>query len=178
MKSTRAASRYAKALIDLAAERNELETVSKDVELALRAVNESRDLRLFLASPVVKHKTKQAILRTIFEKSVGELTLHFILLITQHGREQNLQDIFSSFIRQYKASKNILDATIKVSTTVKADLLKDMQAKLENALGKKLDLKTETDPNLIGGYIIEMDNYRLDASLSGSLSKIKRELIK
>lgn len=178
MKSTRAASRYAKAFLDLATERNELDAVSKDVAIALQAVNESRDLRLFLSSPVVKHKVKQNVLRTIFEKNVGELTLHFMLLITQHGREQSLPEIFDSFIRQYKASKNILDATIKVSTTVKADLLKELQTKLEGALGKQIDVKVETTPSLIGGYIVEMDNYRLDASLSGSLNKIKRELIK
>lgn len=178
MKSTRAASRYAKALLDLATERKELETVSKDVELALNAVNESRDLKLFLASPVVKYKVKQSILTSIFEKNVGELTLHFMLLITQHGREYSLPEIFSSFLRQYKASKNILDATIKVSTTVKADLLKELQTKLEGSLGKKIDFKVETNPSLIGGYIVEMDNYRLDASLSGHLNKIKRELTK
>ena len=178
MKSTRAASRYAKALLDLAIERKELESVSKDIELAAKAVNESRDLKLFLSSPVVKFKVKQSILRSIFEKNVGEVTLHFMLLITQHGREQILPEIFDSFIRQYKASKNILDATIKVSTTVKADLLNELQTKLEGALGKKIDVKIETTPSLIGGYIVEMDNYRLDTSLSGKLNKIKRELTK
>jgi len=104
--------------------------------------------------------------------------MHFMLLITRQGREHGLSDIFESFIRQYKASKNILDATIKASTTVKPELLNALKAKLETALGKNIQLTVETVPSLIGGYIVEMDNYRLDASLSGSLSKIKRELIK
>jgi F-type H+-transporting ATPase subunit delta len=178
MKSTRAASRYAKALLDLATERNELESVSNDVAIALQAIKESRDLRFFLSSPVVKHKVKQSVLRQIFEHNLGELTMHFMLLITRQGREHGLSDIFESFIRQYKASKNILDATIKASTTVKPELLNALKAKLETALGKNIQLTVETVPSLIGGYIVEMDNYRLDASLSGSLSKIKRELIK
>jgi F-type H+-transporting ATPase subunit delta len=177
MKTTRAASRYAKALLELATELNQKDQVYADVQDALKSINDSRELRVFLMSPVVKYKQKQAVLRKIFSASVSELTLHFILLITQHGREASLPQIFESFILQYKASKNILDATIKVSTDVSAASLAGITAKLEAKLGKTIDLTTEIDENLIGGYVIEMDNYRLDASIAGGLNKLKRELI-
>lgn len=177
MKTTRAASRYAKALLDLAVELNQQNTVYADAQDALKAIEDSRELRVFLMSPVVKYKQKQVVLRQIFGKSVSEITLHFILLITQHGREASLPQIFESYILQYKASKNILDATIKVSTDVSATDLAGIKAKLEARLGKTIDLNTEVDNTLIGGYVIEMDNYRLDASIAGGLNKMKRELI-
>jgi F-type H+-transporting ATPase subunit delta len=75
MKSTRSASRYAKALMDLAVERNELETVKNDVLLAQTAVANTRDLQIFLNSPVVKPKVKQKILSEIFEKHLSEALL-------------------------------------------------------------------------------------------------------
>lgn len=178
MKSTRAASRYAKALLDLAAERNELEAVNKDATHALGTLKSSRELRMFLGSPVVKHKVKQDVLKEVYGKNISDLTMQFVLLITRHGREGILPEIFSSFIQQYKASKNIVEATVTTSTAMEKSSLTALQNKLEKALNKNIDLTTEVNPDLIGGYVVEMDNYRLDASLAGSLVKIKRELTK
>lgn len=177
MKSTRAASRYAKALLDLAVELNDVERVKADTEFALNTINSSRDLRLFLASPVVKEKQKKAIIAQLFTPHVGKTTLHFMLLIAQQGREGMLAEIFESFVLQYKASKNILDATVRVSAKVADATIATIQGMLEKSLGKTIDLTTVVDDKLIGGYIIEMDNYRLDASVAGSLQKLKRELI-
>jgi len=177
MKTTRAASRYAKALLELATELKQQDMVYADVQDTLKSIENSRDLRVFLMSPVVKYKQKQAVLRQIFSASVSQITLHFILLITQHGREQSLPQIFESYLLQYKAGKNILDASIKVSTAVSTAELAGIKAKLEAKLGKTIDLTTEVDETLIGGYVIEMLNYRLDASIAGGLNKMKRELI-
>lgn len=177
MKTTRAASRYAKALLDLAVELNQQKNVYADAQDVLKTIEDSRELRVFLMSPVVKYRQKQVVLTEIFGKSVCQLTMHFILLITQQGREAALEQIFESYITQYKASKNILDATIKVSTQVSDADLAGIKAKLEAKLGKTIDLKTTVDSSLIGGYVIEMDNYRLDASIAGDLNKLKRELI-
>ncbi len=178
MKSTRAASRYAKALLDLAIERKELEKINEDVVVVYNAITGTRDLQLFLSSPVVKPKVKQAVLKEIFANSVSELTMHFILLIVQHGREVALKAILGSFIDQYRAYNNIAEATITTSTTVSKQTMESIQKKLADALGKKVELVEKVDENLIGGFIIETNNYRMDASLSGSMRKLKRELTK
>lgn len=178
MKSTRSASRYAKALMDLAVERNELETVKNDVLLAQTAVANTRDLQIFLNSPVVKPKVKQKILSEIFEKHLSELTMHFVLLIVQHNRERALEQVFQSFMLQYRNSRNTLEARFITSTKVSAAAVKVIQEKLGKALGKTVDIIEEVDGELIGGFIIETDNYRLDESIAGKMRKLKRELTK
>ena len=178
MKSTRAASRYAKALLDLAVERKELDKINEDVVVVYNAITGTRDLQLFLSSPVVKPKVKQAVLKEIFASLVSELTMHFILLITQHGREDELEAIFNSFQNQYRAYNNIVEATITTSTAVSKQTIEGIQKKLAEALDKKIELVEKVDAELIGGFIIETNNYRMDASLAGSMRKLKRELTK
>ena len=178
MKSTRSASRYAKALMDLAVERNEVETVKNDVLLAQKAVADTRDLQIFLASPVVKPKVKQKVLGQIFDKHVSELTMHFVLLIVQHNRERALEQIFQSFMLQYRESKNTIEARFITSAKVSDGAVKAIQEKLGKALGKTVEVIEEVDEDLIGGFVVETDNYRLDESIAGKMRKLKRELTK
>jgi F-type H+-transporting ATPase subunit delta len=178
MKTSRAASRYAKALIDLAIERKELETVKNDVLVAKTAIDSSRDLKLFLASPVVKPKVKQSILNEIFSDHLSELTMHFVLLITRHGREQALPAILNAFMDQYRQHKNIVEATVITSVEVSNKTINTIKERLAEALGKDVDMNTAVDDKLVGGFIVETNNYRMDASIAGSMRKLKRELTK
>ncbi len=178
MKTTRAASRYAKALVDLALERNDLEQTEIDVMVAKTAIDSSRDLKLFLASPVVKPKVKQSILKQIFEDNLSELTMHFVLLITRHGRERSLQAILNAFMDQYRQHKNIVEATVITSVEVSEQTINTIKDRLAKALNKDVDMNTEVDDDLVGGFIVETNNYRMDASIAGSMRKLKRELTK
>lgn len=178
MKTSRAASRYAKALIDLSLERKELEQTKDDVLVAKAAIDGSRDLRLFLASPVVKPKVKQRILKEIFAENLSKLSMHFVLLITQHGRERSMQAILNAFMDQYRQHNNIVEATITTSVEVAEQTINTIKDRLAKALDKKVDLNTDVNDELIGGFIVETNNYRMDASIAGSMRKLKRELTK
>jgi len=178
MKGTRAAGRYSKALLELAIERNELEKIKDDALVVLNAIENSRELQNLLASPVVKPLQKEALLVQIFASHTSELTVKFIKLCVNHGRGDILEQVFEAFMTQYRAHKNILEATFITSTNVPAATLASIKSKLEHATGKHLEITEAVDATLIGGFIVDMKNYRLDASLAGGMRKLKKELSK
>jgi F-type H+-transporting ATPase subunit delta len=178
MKATRAAGRYGTALIDLAIEQNTLEVVKSDAELVLNAIKNSRDLRNLLSSPVMKPLVKDALLKQIFAGKISDMSEKFISLIVRHGREKAMAQIFESYLTAYRNHKNILRAHFTASAQVSDKTLKNVKEKLEKATGKTVELEVAVKPELIGGFVVEMENYRLDASLATSIKKLKRELSK
>lgn len=178
MKSTRAAGRYSKALMELAIERNALEQTKNDALVVLNAIKNSKELRNLLASPIIKPAQKQDLLAQIFGQHVTELTSLFIALVVKQGRDQMLENVFAAFMNDYREHMNILEATFTTSTNVPASTLASIKQKLEHATGKTIEITQHVEPSLIGGYIVDMKNYRLDASLAGGMKKLKRELSK
>ena len=168
MKGTRVAARYSKAFLDLSLELNKLEEAKVDAEVVFNAINTSRDLRNFLGSPVVKPLQKNKILSEIFEKNISELTMRFILLIVRHGRDKV----------QYREHMNIVEVEFTTSTKVTANVVANIKKMLESSTGKTIEIVETVDEKLIGGYIVDMANYRLDASLANGMRKLRRELVK
>ena len=178
MKGTRVAARYSKAFLDLSLELNKLEEAKVDAEVVFNAINTSRDLRNFLGSPVVKPLQKNKILSEIFEKNISELTMRFILLIVRHGRDKDMENIFDQFMVQYREHMNIVEVEFTTSTKVTANVVANIKKMLESSTGKTIEIVETVDEKLIGGYIVDMANYRLDASLANGMRKLRRELVK
>lgn len=178
MKSTRVAGRYSKALLDLALEQKTLEEAKNDALVVLDAIKESRDLRNLLMSPVVKPSQKNTILTEVFGKHVSELTMRFVQLVVKHGRDKDMDTIFDQFMNQYREHMNIVEVEVTTSTKVSATVIADIVKKLESSTGKTVEVVESVDEDLIGGYVVDMKNYRLDASLATGMKKLKRELVK
>lgn len=178
MKSTRVAGRYSKALLDLALEQKTLEEAKNDALVVLDAIKESRDLRNLLMSPVVKPSQKNTILTEVFGKHVSELTMRFVQLVVKHGRDKDMDTIFDQFMNHYREHMNIVEVEVTTSTKVSATVIADIVKKLESSTGKTVEVVERVDEDLIGGYVVDMTNYRLDASLATGMKKLKRELVK
>ncbi|HNL38799.1 MAG TPA: ATP synthase F1 subunit delta, partial [Saprospiraceae bacterium] len=104
MSVTRIATRYAKSLIDLAVDQNKLEVVSNDVH-TLRDAAKNRDLYLLLKSPIVHADKKTAVLDALFKGKVDDLTLAYLHLLINKGREGYIPEIAAEFVSQYKTMK-------------------------------------------------------------------------
>jgi len=111
MKATKSASRYAKALLELAIERGNTESVSGDMKALLQAYSDSRDFQLFLNSPIINSDKKSEILSNVFPQ-FEELTASFVQLIVKNGREAALAQIAESYEAQLKAHKGIIPVTL------------------------------------------------------------------
>lgn len=177
MSVQRIAGRYAKSLIDLAQENKKLERVLEDVT-SFKNASDNRDFYLLLKSPIVKPSKKQSILEALFSDKFDELTMAFLGILVRKGREPYLPEIADEFIAQYKEIKKI--TTIKVTTAkpMEAATLKALEAKLASseATYSQVEIETAVDPELIGGFVLELGGQIYDASIVQKLEDLKRTL--
>lgn len=174
MKNIRAASRYAKALLDLTVEKKIEDAVYADMQLVNSVIGESKDLELLLKSPVVKSDKKENILKEIFEGKIDKVSFTFIELIVSKGREFMLKDICESYLSEYKKHKNIIEAKV-ISANKLTEESKKKIAQLLNADGAKVDITEKIDPTLIGGFLVQVDDKQIDATIKGKLLQLKQE---
>src|SRR5262245_30868172 len=121
MKGVKIATRYARSLVDLAMEKNTLDSVYADMRV-VREICRNRELLVFLSSPVIRTDKKQAIVKAVFGGHVSELTARFLGIITGKRREMYIPDIAESFMNQYKSIKRINSAHITTAVPLDDEL--------------------------------------------------------
>lgn len=175
MSVQRIASRYAKSLFDLANERGKLERVLEDVE-SFHAVSKNRDFELLLKSPVVKSDKKEKIFDQLFSGKYDEITMAFLQILLRKGREAHLAEIAKSFIEQYRDFKEISTVKLTTAAPLSEESVKAIHDKLaaSKATSKHLEIVTEVDPSLLGGFVVEFQDKLYDASISHKLEKLKK----
>ncbi|MCB9324179.1 MAG: ATP synthase F1 subunit delta [Lewinellaceae bacterium] len=178
MSVQRIASRYAKSLMDLAVEQNKLERVLEDVQ-SFRATTKVRDFHLLLKSPIVHATKKVNILKLLFGAKYDELTMAFLNIIINKGREPYLPEIADEFVAQYREMKGISSVKLITASAVSAEMLKSIEAKLMASAetDQSVEISTEVDPALIGGFVIEFQDKIYDASIAHNLEALKKEFI-
>jgi F-type H+-transporting ATPase subunit delta len=176
MPNPRLAARYAKSLVDLSIERNQLELVYKDMQYLQAVCKSSPDFVNVLRSPIIKGDKKLKILTAITEGKISELTASFNRLLVNKTREEYIPEIIVSFIGQYNELNGI--HTVKLTTAEPVtDALKQSivnKIKAETSL-QKIELETAVKPDLIGGFVLEFNNNLVDASIARDLRDIKKQ---
>ncbi|MCC2546043.1 ATP synthase F1 subunit delta [Hymenobacter sp. BT175] len=174
MSEQRAASRYAKSLLDLAKERGTLAEVKADMDLFAKTLDQNRDLRLLLRNPIVKHDKKLAILRAIFGGKVTEVTEKFFTIITQHNRESALEWVATEFQSQYELMQGIQVAQVTTAMPLSAELREHVTRLVKAQTGlEQVTLSEKVDPSLIGGFILRTGDRQIDDSVRNSLRKLR-----
>src|SRR4030095_5225051 len=177
MPNPRLAGRYAKSLIGLAIERNQLEQVYKDV-LYLQTLTRNRDFTNLLRSPIIQPDKKLSILNAVVGGKLNEITAGFTRLLIKKGREEGLVEITHSFIEQYKRHKNIytvkLTTAVPVSDQVKQSIVRKIQGQTSM---QNIDLVSEVNESIIGGFQLELGDTLIDASIAYDLNKIKSQFM-
>lgn len=179
MSVTRIATRYAKSLIELAIEQGKLEQVSADVD-TLRAATRNRDLHLMLKSPIIHADRKIAVLDALFKSRIDALTLSYLHLLVNKGRESYVPEIAVEFVSQYKLLKKITTVTVTSAAPLSDAVLAELKKRLlaSDTTSDNLEIVTKTDPDLLGGFVLEFDNKRYDASVSHKLDELKTQFMK
>ncbi|MBK8051929.1 MAG: ATP synthase F1 subunit delta [Saprospiraceae bacterium] len=177
MSVSRISSRYAKSLMELALDRNELEAIKKDILYFTDAMR-NRDLYLLLKSPIINAGKKLSIIKTVFGNKVGSTTMAFFEIIIKKGREMYLPEIAADFIGQYKLYNKISTIKITTASPLSQDAMNDIKSKLlaSNITMEKLEVTEKVDPSIIGGFIIEAGDKLYDASIAHKLEEMKKNL--
>lgn len=178
MLNPRLASRYAKSLLGLAIERDELDTVYKDMQYlhSVSAIN--RQFVVVLKSPVITPDKKEQILEAVTKGNISELTNSFIRLLLRKGREMNLPEITTAFIEQYKTNQQIYSIKLTTATPVSEAIKNEIVEKVRSQSDmKKIELTTVVDEDIIGGFVLQIGDTLVDASISYDLNAIKKQFL-
>lgn len=179
MQNPRLAHRYAKSLMDLSIEKNQLEVVCNDMKYLQALCTQSREFANLLKSPVIKADKKRNIINAVTEGKISEISKLFTQLIVNKGRENYLAEIAKAFIEEYNTLKGIHKVVLTTAIELSNDLLNSISNKIKTDRGiEKIELETKVDKSIIGGFILEFDNNLVDASIVRDLRDVKKQFAK
>jgi len=175
MKGTKAAGRYAQALLELALEQNKVEQVLGDMKYLLEVNNQSTDFQLLLKSPIVKSDKKIAIFKELFGKFEA-LSTSFVNMIIENGREKDLSSIAIAYDDLVKSHKGIIPVTLTTAVPVDEATKKSILDKVRKGVEGTLEVTEKIDKSLIGGFVVRMGDKQFDASVANQFSELKQRL--
>ncbi len=171
------AVRYSKALFSLATDKGKLKEVQKDVVLIKSVCETEADFKNFLDFPVIKVSKKISVFSEIFGDKIDPLTMEFLKLIVNNKREPYLLSICFAFLHLYKEEQGIktlhFTSAEKIDENVKAKIINIVK----NHYKAEIELEEKTNKDLIGGFILRVNDEQFDASVATHLKRIEKELI-
>lgn len=176
MASPRVAYRYAKSLISLAQEQNAVEAIKQDLSLLAGTLRSSDDLSLMLTSPIVMGDKKLAVLDAIFASKVSTLTMAFIRILVEKGRESILAGVASAGLALIRDLNNVRVVEVTTAAGLDDSTRERVLAEIKKLHGGEIELSERVDEDIIGGYTLKMDDLMIDASTRRQLQLLRREL--
>ena len=174
MSNSRAAIRYAKAILDLAVENKATDAVEKDMRSIVETVGDSSELREMLASPVIKGSDKKQALSSIFSGGHA-ISEGLIGMLVDNKRVSLLNEVAEKYIILNEQLKGEGVAFVTTAVPLTADLEKKILKQVESMTGNKVVLENKIDESIVGGFILRVGDLQYDASISNKLNNLKRE---
>ena len=172
-----APKRYASALLELATEAKSLNSVEKDVKALSKMFKGSADLNALANNPVYTNEDKVAALMAVTKKAqIGKLTSQFVGTVAQNRRAGELPLILASFQAQLAEQRGTQVAYVTSAAKMAAADLTALKAKLKKSAGKTVTVETTVDPDLLGGFVVQIGSRLYDNSLKTKLEDLRLAL--
>lgn len=164
---------YAEALLDLAKSRDSLKETVNDMNIVSQFLVNSNDLKKFLSNPLITKEAKKNVVKDILGEQISSNSLKFLLLLVDRGRIGVLESIAQKFLELSYEEESIAIAKIISSVQLSAQQQQNLAEKLKIISGaKQIKLALKVDPQLIGGFTVEIGSRLIDTSIRGQLRKI------
>jgi F-type H+-transporting ATPase subunit delta len=167
--------RYANSFFQLAEEKKLLDKFADDVELVLNTLVHSKELRTVLRNPVIKQNEKKNLLAKIFGSKIQKATSEFLEFIIEKNREDILTEIMSEFLILKDQKEGIVRTKITSSVELTDSIKKEIVTKLEKRINNRVKPEYSVDQNLIGGFIVKIQDTVLDASVKHQLDLLRKK---
>lgn len=166
--------RYAKALLGSATEQQAAAKVYNNMCTLEKSFVQFATLQEVLDNPSIAAEEKAKVLKLACGQDIHATTALFIDFVLKQGRISQLRWMALMYQELYRKTQNTVITTLTSAVELPAALQQKIATWIEKNQGHKVELRTEINPDIIGGYIIDIDNNRLDASISGQLSKLNK----
>ncbi|GHT74287.1 F0F1 ATP synthase subunit delta [Bacteroidia bacterium] len=168
-------TRYARAIYAFAAEKSSEDAVYREMKLLIHNFSAYPVLRKVMSDPTVSSNEKIKLLTTACGIQVGEVLKHIVRTVVENGRANQMENIALMYGEVYKKAKGIVSAQLTTvepaGEKIKAALIKV----ISNGTSENVEFQTHTDPELIGGFVLEVGDQRLDASVKDQLRRMRYE---
>ncbi len=175
MNGSRAAIRYAKAILSFALEQQKEVEVNNDMLLVANTIQDSKELQLLLNSPVLKTELKKSALKEIFASKTSALTIGLINLLIDNKRLPILGEVAKKYNVIYDSLKGIEVAKVTTAIPLTEELNQQVLQKVIEITGKQASIESIINPDIIGGFILRVGDIQYDASVANKLQVLKRQ---
>lgn len=170
------ADRYARALLNLAREQNAEDRVHADIVGIAAVISNCPELKAFLHHPTLSFQQQRDGIEAVFSSRLFKLTYSFVQFIAARRRLSVLPDICVAFEDLHRKAHNILQARITSAAPLSEAQIIRVREKLAERHGKTIDLFTDVDKSLIGGFAIQVEDIVHDSSVRGKLNNLRRHI--
>ncbi len=175
MKAARPALRYAKAILNLAVEFKQETAVNEHMKLIANTIADSDELDTMLKSPIIKAADKRNVLNALFADKVDNIVKGLFNLLQENKRMLMLEAIARQYSVIYDYHKSLHVAKVVTAVPLTKELEAKMLTKVEELTGNKATIENTINPNILGGFILQVGDVQYDASISNQFNELKRE---
>lgn len=168
--------RYARALLKSAVEEKLEDKVYQEMMTMSTSYLDVPSLRHTIDNPMLPKDKKQILLETAAGEQPCQLTKAFIALVLKEDRENVMQFMANSYVTLYRKQKNVIRGKLTTAARVSVQAEQKMRQMVESRTNGNVEFETEVNPDIIGGFILEYDTYRMDASVKSKLNNILKQL--
>jgi len=169
---------YAEALFQVARAEEMLDRVEEELTRLNKSLDSNAELREFLSTSQISSDGKKSALFQIFGGKVSPITLHWINMVIDQGRQRRLPVIIEAFLTLAQDARDKITAEVITSIPLSEDLAKRLEQELSKVTKKRVFLKPIIDDSILGGVIVKIENKVIDGSVKHRLEEIKNEMIK
>ena len=170
--------RYARALLKSATDASLEDQVYQEMMTMAKSYVDVPQLRQTIDNPMLSKDKKEALLITAAGEKPSVLTRSFISLVLKEDRENVMQFMANSYVTLYRKQKNVIRGKLTTAARVSAETEQKMRKMVESKTQGTVEFETEVNPDIIGGFILEYDTFRMDASVKSKLNTILNQLSK
>jgi F-type H+-transporting ATPase subunit delta len=175
MNDSKISVRYSRALFQTAVEKNLLDKVYDDM-LFISELCRMAEVKEVLESPIIVPSKKRAILLSVLNKNVQPLTISLVNLLIKNGREDHLPAVARVFKDETLKYRGITQSTLTTAIAVNEDIRKEIKELITSVFKTKVELKETVDSEIIGGFILKVNDNYIDASVKTKLRRIRNGL--
>jgi len=176
VQDNRVARRYAKALFDTALKYEVVDSVESDLVGINSLLDNNVSFREFLTAPYTSRDEKMAIIDRVFSDRITALTMQVLRVMLEKRRETEIAHVREEFVTLRRAHEGVVHAVVTSAEVMPEDQRLALVARVGELLGKRIEPEFKVDPALIGGVRVAYENYILDGSARGALSKLRERL--
>lgn len=171
--------RYAKALYKYALEKDNTRAVYEEMKAVISSFQANPSLQKVLSNPFVSRADKQRLLLAAAGDRKESDFEAFVKLVCDHNREEFAWQMALEYRRLYRDANKISQVDIITAAPMGEEELNQLEGVVKRAFpDRTLEFTSSVNPEIIGGFVIVVDNTKMDASISNELQQLRQKLLR